>query len=58
MGPVGLVGLVGVSGELPSWANSGYFLAIRSDPTVFTNGNIVLDDLKEFDDPQVWSLTV
>ena len=45
MGPVGLVGLVGVSGELPSWANSGYFLAIRSDPTVFTNGNIVFDDL-------------
>ena len=38
---------------MPSLANSGYFLAIFSDPKVFSNGNIVSDDQKEFDAPQV-----
>ena len=31
----------------------GTFFAIWSDPKVFSNGNIVFDDPKEFDDPQV-----
>ena len=30
-----------------------YFLSISYHPKVFGNGNIVFDDPKEFDDPQV-----
>ena len=62
MGFVGLMGLVGLFGlvglvhlvslfGLVGW--SAYFLAILSDPKVSLNGNIVFDDAKEFDDPQV-----
>ena len=50
MGPVGLVGLVGVSCHVGLfWVFSCYSIG----STVFTNGNIVFDDPKEFDDPQV-----
>ena len=35
---------------VPSLACSGYSLAILSDPKVFSNGNIVFDDPKDFDD--------
>ena len=35
---------------VPSLACSGYSLAILSDPKVFSNGNIVFDDPKYFDD--------
>ena len=59
MGSVGLMGLVGLFGlvglvhlvslfGLVGW--SAYFLAILSDPKVFSNGNIVFDDPKDFDD--------
>ena len=36
-----------------SLANSGYFLAILSDPKIFSIGHSVFDDPKEFDDLQV-----
>ena len=39
---------------VPSLANSGNFLAIKSDPKIFTNGNIAFDDPMEFDGPQVF----
>ena len=49
-GSCGSGGLGGLGGsgwcDLSSWAKSGYFLAIRSDPKVFSNGNIVFDDPK------------
>ena len=38
---------------MSSWAISGYFLAIQSDSKILPDGNVVVDDPKEFDDPLV-----
>ena len=35
------------------WCGVPVFFSFQSDPKVFSNGNIVFDDSKEFDDPQV-----
>ena len=69
---VGLVGLLGLSvlGSgcygVPSWANSGHFLATQSDPAEFddrqvcesleviSNECVDFDDPKEFDDFQIF----
>ena len=47
----GLAGLVDLGCQV--WLVLGILLLFWSDPKVFSNGNIVLDDPKEFGDPQV-----
>ena len=53
VGPVSLVGLLVGYGFQVWLILSISFFAILSHPKVFSTGNIVFDDPKEFDDPQV-----